>query len=111
MKALMCITLTVCASGLGITPSRFGVKTFTKGAIVSKRYGATTDISMKVPEEIHKQFLETVERDIIFRATKEGFKIVGNWSHRKELCLHTNEETGETYEYYKIFSSVEVSDE
>ena len=78
---------------------------------MSKRYGATTDISMNVPEDIQKQFLETIERDIIFRATKEGFKIVGNWSHRKELCLHTNEETGETYEYYKMFSSVEVSDE
>jgi hypothetical protein len=78
---------------------------------MSKRYGATTDISVKVPEEIQKQFLETIERDIIFRATKEGFKIVGNWSHRKELCLDVDKETGETYYYYKIFSSVEVSDE
>ena len=81
------------------------------GATVSKRYGATTDISMNVPEDIQKQLLETIERDIIFRATKEGFKIVGNWYHRKELCLHTDEETGETYQYYKIFSSVEIDGE
>ena len=78
---------------------------------MSKRYGATTDISVKVPEEIQKQFLETIERDIIFRATKEGFKIIGNWSHHKELCLYTDEETGETYEFYRMFSSVEVFDE
>lgn len=77
---------------------------------MSKRYGATTDISMKVPEDIYKEFLEAIERDIIFRATKEGFKIVGNWSHRKEACVHTDEETGETYEYYKLFSSVEVTE-
>lgn len=76
---------------------------------MAKRYGATTDISMQVPEDIEKEFIETIERDIIFRATKEGFQIVGNWSHRKERCLHIDEETGQTYEFYKLFSSVEVS--
>jgi hypothetical protein len=51
-----------------------------------------------------------MERDIIFRAIKEGYKIIGNWSHRKDMCLHVDEETGEPYEFYKITSSVEVSD-
>jgi len=77
---------------------------------MSKRYVLTTDVSLKLPENMYIIVQEQVERDIIFRAIKEGYKIIGNWSHRKDMCLHVDEETGEPYEFYKITSSVEVSD-
>lgn len=75
---------------------------------MAKRYGATTDVSTKLPDDLYRIVQEQIERDIIFRATKEGFNIVGNWSHRRELSLHVDEETGEPYEFYRLYSSVEV---
>jgi hypothetical protein len=72
MKALMCITLTVCASGLGITPSRFGVKRFTKGAIVSKAKQKGTAAETAVVKFLRENGFPYAERRALHGTVDKG---------------------------------------
>lgn len=75
---------------------------------MKKKYGCTTDVSVKTPVDFYSIIFDECERYIKRNCEKEGYKITGEFSHHKELVMDFDLETGEPYELYKIYSSVEV---
>lgn len=78
--------------------------------MVSKRYGVKTEISVQHMDEMYPIICQQIEYELPTRAYREGFGLSGKVSHHKEIVLHTDKETGETYEVCVVWSVADVQE-
>ena len=73
---------------------------------MTKRYGTVTEVSVETLDELFPIITKNTETDIRRYLTERGFRIVGEFSHSKNVRLRDNAQTGKSCEIGTIWSSV-----
>lgn len=71
-------------------------------------FATTTQVSVQHINEMWPLITDQHEHDFARKAYRDGYGLLTKVRHRKELGFVTDEETGETYEFYTITSSATV---
>ena len=74
----------------------------------TKTFGTTTRVSVENIDQMWPLITDQQEHDFAQKAYRDGYGLLTKVRHRKELTFATDEETGETYEFYVITSVAEV---
>jgi hypothetical protein len=71
-------------------------------------FATTSQVSVENIDAMWPLITDQHEHDFARKAYRDGFGLLTKVRHRKELTFATNEETGETYEFYVITSVADV---
>lgn len=69
-----------------------------------------TEMSLKHMDELYPVVCQQVEYEFPVKAYREGLGLISKVSHRKEIGLVFDEETGESYEVCVIWSAAYVQE-
>ena len=73
-----------------------------------KTFATTTRVSVENIDQMWLLVTDQQEHDFARKAYRDGYGLLTKVRHRKELTFTTDQETGETYEFYVITSVAEV---
>ena len=74
----------------------------------TKTFAMYNEVSTKNIDEMWPLICDQHQHEFARHAYRDGFGLVTKVRHRKELCFTTDEETGETYEFYRVTSVADV---
>lgn len=75
---------------------------------MAKMYGVTSDVSRGYPEAFYDALREQAARTLRWRAAQEGYAVVGPIRQEFRETFVVDEETGECYDIYRLYSWAEV---
>ena len=76
----------------------------------TKTFVTTTQVSVELINQMWPLVTEQHEHDFARKAYRDGYGLVTKVRHSKLLEFATDEETGETYDFYTIRSVAQVQE-